>query len=450
MMNLSFDSGVVKTFLLLFSLTLSTSTVVAEEGTFEILSKNNEGHFFLSPNTTSSSTRHNNDDGRVIKASSSSTSSSSSSKSKNAYIKKLLQMATMVNMDDRQQHHRYLIDPGDNYAKYDKLLSKYFIQFESCNRASFQLDGESYMQGFVTFRFCSTETCDGSDLYHELKLPLDVYLDSTVDYYQDKQEEYCRACDEHCSYYDDDAAADDAAADDATADDATADDDGAPVTDENLDGDDETGAEFATPVCDICMSTCAKINNMGDNFYIDATMFTNCLLIFDGNGNGNGPYYYAGPMCNDDGTKVKINAFTDDECLKPDFGIDVEDYLTDENGYKLKLSHALLKNTYAKNQDKNSRINCGADIYSTEICASLHDDTDLFNKDSCRDTCDAMAGPVCVDNEKRFMLGQSRKSCKWAKQKKTKKRCTNVIVKNNCPDTCGVCGGNKKNFASLS
>jgi hypothetical protein len=81
-------------------------------------------------------------------------------------------------------------------------------------------------------------------------------------------------------------------------------------------------------------------------------------------------------MCASSGTKIKIGIFTDENCQIHDDSLDVESYLVDGDGYAMKLSHALLKNTYAT----DLCINCtevdedGADADDVaEVCEQLYE-----------------------------------------------------------------------------
>jgi hypothetical protein len=86
---------------------------------------------------------------------------------------------------------------------------------------------------------------------------------------------------------------------------------------------------------------------MEENGYVDATNFLECQMIYDPEDDGRAALY-AGPICASYGTKIKIGVFTDEECMTVDASKDVEDYLKDEDGYQMKLSHALLKTIYAE------------------------------------------------------------------------------------------------------
>jgi len=151
------------------------------------------------------------------------------------------------------------------------------------------------------------------------------YLEATVEYQQEMQENMCNACQE-CGNWEENEENDQ-------------EDDGrrrlANRKLENYDVD-----------CDSCYDECMKIENMEDNGYVDATEFLECQMIYDPEDDGK-MALYAGPMCASSGKKIKIAVFSDEECNVPDSDKDVDDYLMDGDGVSMKLSHALLKTVYS-------------------------------------------------------------------------------------------------------
>lgn len=190
---------------------------------------------------------------------------------------------------------------------------------------------------------------------------MDDYLEQAVEYRMNEQEEYCEECQDTCNYQGDDAAEADG-------------DDGAAEEEEQ--GDDAGGRKLADAIdCDTCSKSCSKIDQMEDNFYLDATNFVNCQEIQEGNDDG-ASALYAGPICASNGYKIKIGVFTDEDCLFLDSSKNVEDYLNDENGNEMKLSHALLKTTY----DSSDCISCLDDAgdddgaaETKEVCEDLYE-----------------------------------------------------------------------------
>jgi len=248
-------------------------------------------------------------------------------------------------------------------------LTSYEIQFEKCQfvRAyndELAAEGGDTVLGtnrFVIFKLCPVGTsCEYN--YGEYLVEMDEFLQYTVEYKQEVQEQMCEACEEACYY---EAADDQAAGDDA----------------ERRLSSKDFGRKLADAVnndidCDTCVNACDKIENMEDNNYIDATNFINCQNIVD-NGD-DGDVLYAGPMCGSNGAKIKIGVFTDENCMFLNGELDVEDYLADEDGNAMKLSHALLKTTY----DNSEMIQCLAEnegddddaaAETNEVCMGVYE-----------------------------------------------------------------------------
>eukprot|EP00558_Chaetoceros_sp_UNC1202_P013718 CAMPEP_0197232888 /NCGR_PEP_ID=MMETSP1429-20130617/1092_1 /TAXON_ID=49237 /ORGANISM="Chaetoceros sp., Strain UNC1202" /LENGTH=428 /DNA_ID=CAMNT_0042691029 /DNA_START=26 /DNA_END=1312 /DNA_ORIENTATION=+ len=224
-------------------------------------------------------------------------------------------------------------------------ISGYSLRFEKCqfvlayDDELAEEDGDSILstQRFVIFRLCPSGSCKSCNSgYGEYMVDMQDYLDYTVAYRDEEQEEMCDTCQEQCYYAQD-------------GDDANADGD-------NADGGDERRLSYSVD-CDTCLTDCEKIANMEDNKYIDATKFIDCVQIQDGNDDGTSALY-GGPICASQGSKIKIGVFTDDACKILDNTLDVEDYITNGDGEAMKLSHALLKTTY----DVSDCIDCLAEV----------------------------------------------------------------------------------------
>lgn len=296
------------------------------------------------------------------------------SDSKSQYMAKLLRKAVPT---ENSQIGRDLAENNGGQVEID--LTSYSLRFEKCQFVkAYSQDladaGASTVlatQRFVLFRLCPSGNCNRcNSKYGEYMIDMGEYLQTTVEFRRQEQEEMCNTCQESCQYYNQNQqyyAADNNAADNNADADADA--------DANADGD---AAERRLSVdCSTCTSDCVKIANMEANYYLDATNFINCQKISD-NYNGYGAALYAGPICASQGTKVKIGVFTDDECMFLDASKDVESYLADENGNAMKLSHALLKTTY----DSSDCISCAESVangngyYTTqtkEVCGALYE-----------------------------------------------------------------------------
>lgn len=265
---------------------------------------------------------------------------------------------------------RALEDGGGDDGEYDFDidLTGYSLRFEKCQFVkaySQELAEENYStvlatQRFVVFRLCPSESCTSSckSGYGEYMIDMQEYLSVAVEFFEDQQTEMCELCEEQCYYQ----AADDGA---------------------NANYYNGANANYYNNrklyynndelSCDTCQSACDKIDNMEDNHYLDATAFINCQEIYE---DDDGTSVYAGPICASNGLKIKIGVFTDENCMFLDSSDDVENYLADEDGNGMKLSHNLLKNVY----DPYSCISCteaAEDNYgydeTKEVCGELYE-----------------------------------------------------------------------------
>jgi hypothetical protein len=136
--------------------------------------------------------------------------------------------------------------------------------------------------------------------------------------------------------------------------------------------------------CSTCYAECQKIYNMEANGYLDATNFLQCSMIYDPADDSKSSLY-AGPMCASSGAKIKIGVFTDENCLYVDTTKEVDDYLVNQDALQMKLSHALLKQTYTDTciscsenlaQDTDDKANADAKDADTVLglCETLYDD----------------------------------------------------------------------------
>jgi len=250
----------------------------------------------------------------------------SASSAKAAYMSKLMRNARPT---ENSQLGRRLEE--DEAEEYEVDISGYSLKFEQCQFVKAyddELAGEDSdtilaTRRFVIFRLCPTGSCDSCSYnFGEYIVDLEEYLEATVDYQKEMQEEMCNACQE-CNNWED--------------------------NEEEEEGDDEgrrRRLQNYSVDCDSCYDECMKIENMEDNGYIDATEFLECQMVYDPEDDGKGALY-AGPMCASSGSKIKIGLFTDEECNVPDSDKDVDDYLMDGDGVSMKLSHALLKTVYS-------------------------------------------------------------------------------------------------------
>jgi hypothetical protein len=226
-------------------------------------------------------------------------------------------------------------------------LTAYSLKFEQCQFVKTYSDDLAddedsttvlATQRFVIFRLCPEGYCSACNYnYGEYVIDLETYLQSTVQYQQELQEEMCNACEE---------CAQEAEAEEEEA----AEEDNGEEAEEGEDNGEERRLAKSRRLevdCSTCYEECQKIENMEENGYVDATNFLECQMIYDPEDDGKDALY-AGPICASYGTKIKIGVFTDEDCMVVDASKDVEDYLQDGDGYQMKLSHALLKTIYAE------------------------------------------------------------------------------------------------------
>ena len=237
---------------------------------------------------------------------------------KAGYLSKLVEKAEPI----RKLESDFPVDISTYYVKFEKCQ---FVRGFDDNLA--QNEDSSTVLGttrFAIFRLCPgdcSEEC--STKYGEYLLDLETYLQVTVDYFKEYEEQMCQACNDACSSNDDNSQ-------------------------RKL-----AKRRFLEDVdCEQCVDECDKIENMEDNGFVDATKFMDCELIYALEDDDIA--YYAAPICTYEGDKIKIGVFSDKNCQQYEQGKNVEDYFEkNDDSTAPKLSHALLKMTY-----QNTCISC--------------------------------------------------------------------------------------------
>ena len=270
-------------------------------------------------------------------------------------------------------------------------ISRYSVKFEECTFIKTYDPALAETKGsptvlktahFVIFRLCPAHDCYRCNYnYGEYMIDLESYLQSTVEYFQDYQEEMCDTCEENC--YNQANNYNQANDYNQANEDENADEE---QEGEEEDGEEEDGGrKLQYDVdCDTCWDECQKIENMEENGYIDATEFLECAMVYDPE-DDNKEALYAGPICASSGTKIKIGIFKDEDCMYLDASKDVDDYLIDGDGVAMKLSHALLKSTYTDTciscmEPQDADDNDGGDDAEDddkviEMCEALYDES---------------------------------------------------------------------------
>jgi len=246
-------------------------------------------------------------------------------------------------------------------------ISSYSLKFQKCqfvkaydDELAEDEDAETVLatKHFVVFRLCPSNSCDSCNYgYGEYLVDMEEYLEATIEYAKDKQEEICDQCEEECDgYYENQNQGN--------------------GEEEGENNEEADRRRLSSSDCRDCIDTCEKIENMEENGYIDATDFVECQEIQDEGDDGYA--LYAGAMCASNGSKIKIGVFRDNECRVLNSELDVEDYLADGDGNQMKLSHALLKTTY----ESDSCLSClvengedddnGKEAEVEEVCENLY------------------------------------------------------------------------------
>jgi len=190
------------------------------------------------------------------------------------YMSKLLRKATpTANSQLRRLNDEYEMD-----------LTPYSLKFMQCQFVKAYDDEIAddadlgtvlATQRFVTFRLCAD--CDSCSYgYGEYMISLEQYLEATVDYYEEEQENYCQACEE-CG-------------------------------NDDADG----GRKLAAVDCDSCYAECQFYENFEEQGYVDAADYLECGMV--GEANDDGSAYYVGPICGNSGQQILLGVFTDEFC----------------------------------------------------------------------------------------------------------------------------------------
>mmetsp|Transcript_12046 Transcript_12046/g.15692 ORF Transcript_12046/g.15692 Transcript_12046/m.15692 type:complete len:416 (+) Transcript_12046:88-1335(+) len=251
-------------------------------------------------------------------------------------------------------------------------LTGYSIKFEKCQFVK-QYDAEEdggeendsilTTKRFVIFRLCPDSSCGSCNYnYGEYIVDMETYLEATLGYKQEVQEQYCETCNE-CY--------------EKAAEQAEQEANGEQNDDEE---EDEDAWKCQNMDTSSCYAECQNIENMEENGYMDAAEFTECQQLDYEDNYGN--VYYAGPMCASSGSRIKIGIFTDEECSNYDDSKDIENYMKNDDGYSMKLSYHLLKQTFAEGEmiasclQEDEEQNNGDDEKEAEVnevCEELYE-----------------------------------------------------------------------------
>ena len=173
----------------------------------------------------------------------------------------------LIKFEKCQDIKQYAKDHNDEIV----LKTKKFIIFHLCRNANYGSNG------------CLSSTCKSS--YGKYIVNLESYLGAMLQQKSNKQEAYCEACNDCAAT--------------ANADDAANDGRCCCCSTTNVN-------------CNTCYGQCQNIANLEDYGYADAAKYYKCEKV-DKNKNMN-LVYYAGAMCSNSGSRIKVGLFTDESC----------------------------------------------------------------------------------------------------------------------------------------
>lgn len=257
---------------------------------------------------------------------------------------------------------RQLANANTDLTAYSLIFKR--CQFVKTYSDTLAYDGSSTVLAtsrFVIFRLCPTSSSCSTN-YGEYLIDLYDYLYTTVAYQKNIQTNNCTTCQSNCaSYATDDKVASNQAA--VAADDGNIGNAGRFLSS-------SSSSSATAKACKSCLDECKFINNYANEGYYDATDFIVCTKIYDDGTN----VYYAGPMCSNSGSKIKIGVFTDNTCYDLDSSKNPDDYLKSNSGSKMMLSYHLMKETYASTPVNCSYSNNGV-AETSAFCTTLYDES---------------------------------------------------------------------------
>jgi len=186
---------------------------------------------------------------------------------------------------------------------------------------------------FVMFRLCPSGKCNSCNSdYGEYVIDLDAYVEIATDYYLEERQNTCNLCNQVC-----------AAEDDVT-------------------------KSSSSVNCNTCADYCATVEGLQENGMVESYQYAQCLQLYD---NGNSQIY-ASAKCSNNGSGIKIGAFSDADCSTPEKNTDIEDYI----GNGMSFYDDILD----KLSDSSSCVSCNANQNDdaangqvAEICSNLYD-----------------------------------------------------------------------------
>lgn len=218
--------------------------------------------------------------------------------------------ATAGKIQSTSVQPRQLEEGYSSASTFQYDLSQFSLRFEKCQYVKMFDDelaeDENYdsplaTRNFVAYRLCPSDSCSTCNtVYGRYVVEVDTYLENILENQADALETLCENCADRCNTSDDS--------------------------------------------CSECGRKCYRYENYAADGYVDAANYVECQQLEqqgdDANGgDDDGAALYLGPRCSYDGTKIVIGVFSDEECVNPVSGANVEELLNAKLSYHLFGSH---------------------------------------------------------------------------------------------------------------
>lgn len=209
-------------------------------------------------------------------------------------------------------------------------------------------------RAIVSFRFCPSDVpfvdvcgaaCDRSD-GEVMTVDMETYLDIVMDSKRNERDEMCELCGECLPWLP------------QLLETVEGEDSMPPPPGEEEIEDEGDMPEVCIGLAPFCQYGCETVENMEENGYVDASEFAECRELGPAEDAEGGDALYAGAMCDESGSRIRIGVFADEECTVREPSRLPDDFITDEEGHGMKLSYYLINQAF------------GGDGYCVATCAN--------------------------------------------------------------------------------
>jgi len=230
-------------------------------------------------------------------------------------------------------------------------FSKYVLKFDKCQFVKAYDDELAEVEDaatvlnvkrYIVFRLCLAGTCNScNSKYGEYIIDMASYLTYATEYFYADRESSCEFCEQYCAANDND---------DATT---------------------KSAASSLGVNCETCEEYCEFVENMDEEGYVESAEYAGCVQVYQ---DDYGAVVYAGAMCSDSGSSIKIAAFSDADCSQHKTNVDISSYMEDGAS----LNGDILKRV----SDSDTCVSCIAKVYAindddaaageNELCSYLY------------------------------------------------------------------------------